>query len=255
MGGHIGVSRTRAILAERHRAVLRRSARGNLLLAFDYDGTLAPIAPTPERARMPVRTGRLLTRVAALYPCAVISGRSLADVSARVAGIGVRHIFGNHGLEESGVRARPHPHVMSWLGPLRASLADAPGVVIEDKGLSISVHYRAAKDHRQALATILAVTRRLPHVRIITGAAAINLLPRRGVDKGVALRRALALTSSSSAIYVGDDDTDEDAFAALGPDQLLGIRVGRSATSRARYHLESQRCIDRLLEILIEFRR
>ena len=98
------------------------------------------------------------------------------------------------------------------------------------------------------------VVRKLPEVRIICGAAAVNLLPKDGANKGVALRRALELTACEAAIYVGDDDTDEDAFGALKPEKLLSIRIGRSDASRARYHLESQESIDSLLSALIELR-
>jgi trehalose 6-phosphate phosphatase len=225
--------------------------RTDLLLVFDYDGTLSPIAPTPARARMRAATRRLLTRAARRYPCAVVSGRARADIAARLTGVGVRYLFGNHGLEPPGARRRPYPQVRGWLDPLRAGLEAEPGVVIEDKTHSVSVHYRAAPDHDQALALIEGVVKTLAGARIIFGAAAVNLLPRDGANKGVALRDALELSTCSHALYVGDDATDEDAFAAAGPGRLMGIRVGRSASSRARYHLASQADIDRLLAALI----
>ena len=98
------------------------------------------------------------------------------------------------------------------------------------------------------------IVRTLPEVRIICGAAAVNLLPKDGANKGVALRRALEITACDTAIYVGDDDTDEDAFGALKPEKLLSIRIGRSDASRARYHLESQASIDLFLDALVEAR-
>ena len=98
------------------------------------------------------------------------------------------------------------------------------------------------------------IARTLPDVRIICGAAAVNLLPKDGANKGVALRRALEITACDTAIYVGDDDTDEDAFGALKPEQLLSIRIGRSDASRARFHLESQSSIDLFLAALAEAR-
>ncbi|HWV94312.1 MAG TPA: trehalose-phosphatase, partial [Vicinamibacterales bacterium] len=84
------MNRTHDILAARHASALRTFARTHVLLAFDYDGTLSPIAPTPERARLPATTRRLLVRVARRYPLVVISGRALADISERVAEIGVQ---------------------------------------------------------------------------------------------------------------------------------------------------------------------
>ena len=98
------------------------------------------------------------------------------------------------------------------------------------------------------------IVRTLPEVRIICGAAAVNLLPKDGANKGVALRRALEITACDTAIYVGDDDTDEDAFGALKPEKLLSIRIGRSDASRARFHLEAQSSIDLFLDALAEAR-
>jgi trehalose 6-phosphate phosphatase len=252
MGGYAGVNCTRAILAPEHISVLRSFAHRGVLLAFDYDGTLSPIAPTPESAHLPATTKRLLVRVATQYPLVVISGRALHDISVRVADIGVRHVFGNHGFEWSGGKSRPRAQVHSWAQQLREQLSGQPGVFVEDKTHSLSVHYRLAPDNERALQFILPIVRALPQVRIICGAAAVNLLPKHGANKGVALRRALEETGCERAIYVGDDDTDEDAFVAVKRDLLLSIRIGPSCTSRARYHVDSQESIDLLLQELID---
>ena len=148
MGGYAGVNCTRAILAPEHISVLRSFAQRGVLLAFDYDGTLSPIAPTPESAHLPATTKRLLVRVAAQYPLVVISGRALHDISVRVADIGVRHVFGNHGFEWSGGKSRPRTQVHHWAEQLREQLSGHPGVFIEDKTHSLSVHYRLAPDQR-----------------------------------------------------------------------------------------------------------
>jgi trehalose 6-phosphate phosphatase len=254
MGGHAGVTRTRAILAPPYSADLRTFARTRVLLAFDYDGTLSPIAPTPEQAGLPVSTRQFLTRVAERYPIAVISGRALADISGRVADIGVQQIFGNHGFEWSGGTTQPCPRVRQWVRQLDDQLGSHDGILSEDKLHSLSVHYRAAADHERALRLILPVVRTLPDVRVICGAAAVNLLPNDGANKGVALRRALETSGCDTAIFVGDDATDEDAFAALPPEKLLAIRIGSSAASLARYHLDSQESIDLLLRALLDAR-
>jgi trehalose 6-phosphate phosphatase len=248
------VRRTRSILSGRNLADLRRIARADVLLAFDFDGTLAPIAPTPARARMRAATRRRLRDLTHLYPCAVISGRALADVSEKIAGTDIRRVFGNHGLEVAGLRRRPDPVVRRWLGPLHDQLAHLQGIVVEDKRHSVSVHYRAAQNRRAALAAIERVVGGLPGVRAIIGEAAMNLLPRGRANKGVALAQALELSGCDAAIYVGDDQTDEDAFRVSGPFEVLGVRIGRSAASAARYHLESQAAIDRLLEELRRIR-
>jgi trehalose 6-phosphate phosphatase len=248
------VSRTRDILDQHHVLTLRTFAQSRVLLAFDYDGTLSPIALTPERARLPAPTKRLLIRVAKEYPLVVISGRALADISERVADIDVRQVFGNHGLEWSGATSRPRAQVRQWVERLHEQLDGTPGVMIEDKVHSVSVHYRAAPAHHRALRRILPVVHALRGVRVICGAAAVNLLPDHGANKGIALRRALDTSGCDRALYVGDDETDEDAFAALEPDRLLAIRIGPSDKSRARYHLEAQESIDLLLRALIEAR-
>jgi trehalose 6-phosphate phosphatase len=254
VGRHAGVNRTHDILAARHLSALRTFAHTRVLLAFDYDGTLSPIALTPERARLPGSTRRLLVRLARTYPLVVISGRALSDIAGRVAEIGVQHVFGNHGLEWSGGPSRPRAHVQRWVGQLTEQLSREPGVVIEDKAHSVSVHYRAAPDQDEALRVIMPIVRTLPGVRIICGAAAVNLLPKDGANKGVALRRALEVTGCDNAIYVGDDETDEDAFRALKPERLLSIRIGRSDASHAQYHLAAQESIDLLLSALLDAR-
>jgi trehalose 6-phosphate phosphatase len=81
-----------------HVEQLQAFALSNLLVAFDYDGTLAPIAPTPEAASMRADTRRLLGRVASRYPCVVISGRALDDLTRRLDGIPLWYVFGNQGL-------------------------------------------------------------------------------------------------------------------------------------------------------------
>lgn len=245
---------TSAILTKRNLPALTGFALSNVLLAFDYDGTLAPIASAPDRARMRPRTRQLLARVSRRYPCVVISGRALDDIAHRVRRIPLWYVFGNHGLEPASagqVRSGP---TAEWLRRLRQQLPDHPGVVIEDKKHTVTIHYRGAPDRRRAMAAIAEAVQTLPDARVVGGAEAVNLLPRGGPNKGVALQRALQLFACSTAIYVGDDDTDEDAFSAVGPERLLGIRVGRAQASHAGYHLESQEQIDDLLRTLAELR-
>ena len=248
------MNRTRAILSARHLPVLRRFAGSHVLLAFDYDGTLSPIASTPARARMPAMTRRLLVSVAQRYPCAVISGRAFSDISARLAGIPIQHVFGNHGLEPPEPGAAPHPQIRQWLILLRERLAGLSGVILEDKRYSLTIHYRAAPHRQRAIEAIHLALPALTDLRIIGGSEAVNLLPGSGSNKGLALRRAMALSACETVLYVGDEQTDEDAFAAFGPEQLLAIRVESSRASHARYHLESQKSIDVLLRTLLDAR-
>ena len=248
------MSRTSDILATRQQRILRAFASSNTLLAFDYDGTLAPIAPTPALVRMRVRTRKLLAQVARCYPSIVISGRPLDDIAQRLTGIPVRSVFGNYGGEPSA-RSKPPVRVGAWVTHLTERLSTHAGLVVEDKRYSVTIHYRHARSKRRALADIYEAARTLPGARVLGGVQAVTLLPKEGPHKGVTLQRAQRQLRCDTAIYVGDDDTDEDAFASAHPDQLLSIRVGPSRTSRARYRLERQADIDALLRALLILRQ
>jgi trehalose 6-phosphate phosphatase len=247
------VTRTRHILARANAGVLAAAAATNVLLAFDYDGTLAPIATRPERARMRLRTRRLLERVTRAYPSVVISGRALADINRHVEGLPFRRVFGNHGLEPVPRGVSRRRATGEWMRRLRRDLPDDPGVIVEDKRHSLTIHYRLARDRRRTIAAIDAAVRMLPGVRVVGGIESVNLLPRDGPNKGAALEGALRLSGCASAIYVGDDVTDEDAFS-IASDRVLGIRIGAARASRARYHLASQQEVDRLLSHLAALR-
>lgn len=249
------MTRTRNILATRNARILEDFAASRVLLAFDYDGTLSPIAATPRQARMRARTRDLLVSVSRRYPCVVISGRALADISRRVRQIPLCYVFGNHGLEPLSETAKGAPGAaVEWLRHLRRSLPDHPGVVIEDKKHTVTIHYRQAKNRATARAAIGRAVHRLPDARVIEGVEAVNVLPRNGGNKGVALRRAMRLFDCRRAIFVGDDVTDEDAFGASEGESILGIRVGSSSGSVARYHVPSQRDVDELLITLRSLR-
>ena len=245
---------TADVLSLHHRPILAGFALSNVLLAFDYDGTLAPIATTPAAARMRSTTERLLARVSRRYPCVVISGRMLADISQRVQEIPRWYVFGNHGFEPVSPDTPPTGRTARWLATLREQLPSQPGIVIEDKSHTLTIHYRAAPDREQAAAAIGRAVQSLTDARVVDGAEAVNVLPRDGADKGVALRRAMQRFACTTAIYVGDDATDEDAFKAVTPDRLLGVRIGPSDRSAAGFHLEHQTDIDALLRILVDLR-
>ena len=91
----------KSILGAEPRRLLSAFAQSRCLLAFDFDGTLAPIVSDPDRAKMRSSTNDLLLELSRLYPCVVISGRSVADVRQRVVGLGLKGIVGNHGIEPS----------------------------------------------------------------------------------------------------------------------------------------------------------
>jgi trehalose 6-phosphate phosphatase len=242
------------ILAKRHVHTLAEFASSNVLLAFDYDGTLAPIVSDPSVARLRPATRRLLASTAARYPSVVISGRARQDLAKRVGGIPVFHLSGNHGLEPWGQTAGYARRVQQWVRRLQESLAPYAGVVIEDKTYSVTIHYRNARGGARTLGAIDAAVRALRGARSLGGKHAISLVPSGAPTKGAALERARRLLACDTAIYIGDDQTDEDAFSVARPDRLLAIRIGALRQSRARYHLKSQAEIDDLLRALVALR-
>jgi trehalose 6-phosphate phosphatase len=203
---------------------------------------------------MRATTRDLLVSAARLYPCVIISGRALDDLSQRLEDIPVWYLFGNHGLEP------PPPGVISptraseWALELERRLPDDPGIVIEDKRYSLTIHYRHALDKRRAVEAIDRVVADLPDVRALGGAEAVSLLPRGGGNRASRSSRRAAGLRATAPVYVGDDATDEDAFSSTYPERLLTIRIGAAADSRARFHLDCQDEIDSLLRILVDVR-
>jgi trehalose 6-phosphate phosphatase len=229
-------------------------AWSNVLLAFDYDGTLAPVVNAPARATMRLSTRRLLRHVSKLYPCVVISGRAQGDALGRLRGVEVCRVVGNHGAEPSLGAEAMRPRVRQWLPVLKSRLSRHQGVVVEDKGFSVAVHYRQARQRNAARRAILAAARSLNDVRIIGGKLAVNFLVPDAPHKGLALERERAHFACDTVMYVGDDETDEDVFQLDRPGRLLSIRVGQKRTSAAPYYLRNQAEIDRLLETLVALR-
>jgi len=244
----------RDLLAHAQRAELHALARADVLLGFDFDGTLAPIVADPARAALRPETHRLLERVAQLYPCVVISGRAAADVAARLEGIALRGIVGNHGCEPWNGPGPGATAVPAWRERLAPLLARLEGVEIEDKAHSLSIHYRHAPRREEALATISRALAGLEHVRVVGGKEVVNVLPIDAPHKGVALERERLRLGCAAAFFVGDDLTDEDAFAHAPGAHLWSVRVGPTPDSQASFCLQDQEAVDRLLERLIELR-
>lgn len=243
------------LLTTTHRLVLEQLAHARVLLAFDFDGTLAPIVERHADAGMRATTSKLFHAVCQRYPCAVISGRSQRDVRERLEGAAVKYVVGNHGLEP-GRRLPDFEREVSGaherLGPIFRRL---PGVELEDKQYSLAVHYRRARHKRKARVAILEAITKLPEpMRVIPGKQVVNVLPARAPHKGDALLALRDRAHADTALYVGDDVTDEDVFTLDQPGRLVTVRVGKSRASAAMYSLRDQREIDRLLARLVALR-
>lgn len=221
------------------------------LLGFDFDGTLAALVERPSMACLRPGTAERLARLAAAVPVVVISGRAVSDLAPRLDGIPLAGISGNHGIEPWGATPEVEQLVRGWDDALTQRFGQVPEMEIENKRWSLTVDYRHVPDLSSTEKALTAFARTLPQVRVLGGRHAdLNLAPAGEHHKGTALARHMAALGRGSALYVGDDRTDEDAFAhpIAG---LVGVRVGHKAGSRAQYFLQEQFEIDRLLDALL----
>ena len=237
--------------------LLAQFACCRVLLAFDFDGTLAPIVRDRELAVLRASTLRLFERLCELYPCAVVSGRSQRDLTRRLEPAAVEYVVGSQRLEVGRRAAAFARQVAEALPILEAALAGYAGlkIDIEDKQYSIAVHYRRSRGKREAQNAIAQAVARLPaRMRLIPGKLVVNIVPAAAPNKGDAVLALRAQLGADTALYVGDDVSDEDVFCLDQPGRLLGVRVGRSLRSAAPYYLRDQAEIDELLRRLISVR-
>jgi trehalose 6-phosphate phosphatase len=246
------------LLHPRHRLALARlvgvSVPRKVLLAFDYDGVLAPIVKDPAGAVMRARTRALLARVVRRYPVAVVSGRAWKDTH-RFVGDLVPTVVGNHGYELGqpvAVPAEVLRQVRAWRRRLEASLAGVPGVHFEDKRSTLAVHYGLTRAWRRSGRAVYEAANQLEGTRLIPGKKVLNVLPHDFPSKGDAVRALVARLGLDAALYVGDDVTDEDVFA-VGPPLVFGVHVGEGPTL-AEWRLRTQEDVDVLLRLLAEAR-
>lgn len=202
-----------------------------MLVAVDFDGTLTPIVDHPAGAMLPPRAREVLERLGARpdTDVAVVSGRALEDVRERIALDGI-YYAGNHGMEIEGpgiqeihgAAAATRPAIARCAEEIRDALHGVPGVVLEDKGLTISVHYRQVRgdDVHRVHDAVRRTCGGDPAVRVTEGKKVLEVRPAVDWDKGRATRFLLDVletgaSSSVPTVYLGDDVTDEDAFRAL----------------------------------------
>lgn len=235
--------------------VLKTLAAGRTLLAFDFDGTLAPIVAKRGAAAMRRTTRARFERVCSLYPTAVISGRGLRDLSTRVRGAAVRYLVGNHGLEPGFDLEATERALTEARGVLGRLVERTPGLELEDKRYSLSVHTRGCRAPGRARASVLdAVATLQVSLRVVPGIDVLNLVLASAPHKGDALLALMAKERLHSAFYLGDDVTDEDVFRLGGEHGVLTARVGASRTSAAQYWVGDQGEVDELLAHLVRFR-
>ena len=224
------------------------------LFAFDLDGTLAPIAPDPAAIVIPDEVRQSLIQLNGVAPLAIITGRSRADALAHL-GFTPRVLVGNHGAEGLPGRESSGEDFIrlcqGWKKQLQLLLPamDASGILLEEKGETLTLHYRQAPDPLLAQELVLgAMVHLTPPPRRVSGKFVENLVPQAAVDKGAALETLMEHLDCPRAIFVGDDVTDEDVFRLENP-AILGIHVGENQESAARYYLQGQ---DEMVELLQE---
>lgn len=233
------------------RAVMQRSP----LLAFDFDGTLAPIVAHPDDAIVPVPLARLLDQVAARWPVAVITGRRVADVSTRL-GFKPQHVIGNHGAEDP--ERAPPAGSDAALDPLRERIAlhahalERAGVAVEDKRFSLALHYRLAPDAGAALVCIESLLQGIePALKRFGGKCVVNVVAAGVADKGDALASLLQRSGRDAAVFVGDDVNDEAVFMRAEPNWLT-VKIGRDdPLSRAMFFLDSEVELEQVLQRML----
>jgi len=235
---------------------LEKFCEENTLLAFDFDGTLSRLTARPQKAQVSEGTEMLFHAIQPLAYTAVISGRGLKDLK-KLMPFRPHYLIGNHGIESptvsSKIVTRARKTTASWTRQLLACLELGRGVQLENKAFSLSLHYRLASRRTPKRNQLIKLAEGLdPTPRIILGKYVVNLVPPESPDKGSALLELLAHSKLDSAIYVGDDVTDEDVFV-LAQKNILSVRVGKFQKSAARYYIKTQSEINRLLSHILYF--
>ena len=230
-------------------AMLAATLRQRPLLAFDFDGTLAPIVARPDDARISRGVSDRLRALSRLLPVAIVTGRSVADLRSKLD-FEPAYVVGNHGAETGfagAVGAGPAPA----LDPLRAALRrraselEALGVTVEDKQLSIALHYRLSRQRAQALAPFDG------SLHVFAGKMVVNVSPADAPNKSDAVHALVAHCGARCAVFAGDDINDEPVFDAA-PAHWLTVRVGRDdPASRARFFLDGPNEMALLLERML----
>lgn len=250
---------------ERKDEIFTRLHEETAAVFLDYDGTLTPIVEDPAEARLSESTRRVIRRLSEQYSVAIISGRDLADVQGMVD---IKEIAyaGSHGFDISGpggqYRDREKgtgylPALDMAQSELSEALKDIPGAGLERKLFAIAAHYR--KVDRDRLGELEnrfdEVLSHYPQLRKTTGKEIFELRPNVDWDKGKALLHLLEVLYADSSrvlpVYIGDDDTDEDAFRAIR-DHGIGIVVGAGKRpTAARYALRDTDETTQFLQALV----
>lgn len=232
-----------------------------LLVACDFDGTLAPIVDRPQDAAADPAAWRTLVDFGELRGthAAVISGRGLADLGERI-GLEAKHVelAGSHGLETLSrplvLTADQAALLQDLIDMLRREGQHLEGAIVEIKPASTTFHYRQADEAAAELAVARIVQRaeETSGVRVLRGHKVVELCVLEP-GKGAALTRMREALGATGVLFIGDDVTDESAFEVLRPTDL-GVKIGPGPTA-ARCRINEQVQVAELLGRLLEMRR
>lgn len=199
---------------------------------IDFDGTLAPIVGDPASAAAHPEAERLLALLAERWArVAVVSGRPVSYLTGRLSGAGRTELYGLYGLEQaSGESPQPvsHPEGEPWR-PLVGEEADRaqreapPGVGVERKGLSVTLHYRSAPGQAAWVERFAAEAARRSGLAPHRGKMSVELRPPVPVDKGTVLERLSA--GLEAVLFAGDDLGDLPAFAVIRGLKRQGVEA------------------------------
>jgi trehalose 6-phosphate phosphatase len=217
-------------------------------LFLDVDGTLLDFVSRPDAATVPPSLPPILTALSAELggALAIISGRTIADLDRLFAPLRLP-AAGQHGAEvrrdERTCVLAPHsPALASILEPVYALGERRLAIIIENKGLSAAIHYAEAGPERAALNEILpgAIARSDGAFQLLASHLAFDIVPH-AVDKGRAIDwfMAVAPFAGRVPVFIGDDRTDEDGFAAVAARGGHTIQVGARGNSIARWHVQT----------------
>ena len=246
-----------------------KSISPRVLLLLDFDGTLAPVARRPELATLSRDTRRLLRALARRYKVGVISGRPLVDIK-RLVGLRELYYSGNHGFEISGAgiqlvkpqAKRARPLITKLCGELSGELGNIKGVIIENKELTASVHYRLVEQGKiKNMRKILERTAK-PYidsgaVKVAHGKKVFEIMPNIDWDKGKAVLWIMNVVDPEGKlvpVYIGDDRTDEDAFLALKKRGITILVSEKPKKSHAKFFLRNVNEVRMFLRALLKMK-